>query len=513
MYPLGSTPFTSLLSSYLQVVPLFSSPSSIISSGIPPDLHSSLAPLLSTSAQILFPSSPSWEKYSARWRSDSTKPTYSLIVVPATEEDVATTVKYASFHNIPFFGTSGGHASYSGLQELRDGIGISLTALDKIFLDKDGKTATIQGGANVAQVINYLWERGKQTTTGTCGCVGVVSPGLGGGHGLLQGKYGLVGDQIVSARLVLWDGETITVSEKEHRGLFWGLRGAGHNFGIVTELKVKVYDVTEKEETEWSYEGFTFTGEKLEKIYEVAQEKMRVQGKELVIWSLWGRGGGVSDQPVINLQFIYNGPDATLKTITKDVLATIGPAAGYESGHSVSYPDLIKWMGNGIGSFICQKGNNAFTRAAYVREYEIPALRKWYDRYSEMLKKEPGLGNSVALVEGYSTQGVEGVPEDSTAFPHRGQRVLLAPVFFWEKGNATLDERAAYWGKELWEVSSGSTERRVYVNYAFGDEPLESIYGYEPWRLEKLRKLKKQYDPKGQFSYMVPFEEDISYDL
>ena len=70
---------------------------------------------------------------------------------------------------------------------------------------------------------------------GVCECVGYTAVLLGGGHGILQGRYGLIADQLVSARMVLANGSAVTVSADSHPELFWAIRGAGHNFGIVVE--------------------------------------------------------------------------------------------------------------------------------------------------------------------------------------------------------------------------------------------------------------------------------------
>jgi FAD/FMN-containing dehydrogenase len=94
---------------------------------------------------------------------------------------------------------------------------------------------------------------------------------MGGGHGWLQGRYGLVSDQLISARAVLANGTAITVSETEHADLFWGIRGAGHNFGIYTEIKIKIYDRT-PEQDEWAAEGFVYTQDKLEKLFGIMNE-------------------------------------------------------------------------------------------------------------------------------------------------------------------------------------------------------------------------------------------------
>lgn len=66
---------------------------------------------------------------------------------------------------------------------------------------------------------------------------------LGGGHGRLQGKYGLLLDQLSSARIILHNGTIVTASTSQNADLFWGIRGAGHNFGVVTEATIKIYPV------------------------------------------------------------------------------------------------------------------------------------------------------------------------------------------------------------------------------------------------------------------------------
>jgi FAD/FMN-containing dehydrogenase len=88
-------------------------------------------------------------------------------------------------------------------------------------------------------------------------------------------------DQVVSARLVLPNGELVTVSEKSNPDLFWAIRGAGHNFGLVTEWEYRVYD---DKASLWSYEIFVFSGNKLEALYELANKTMEDQPLELVQW-------------------------------------------------------------------------------------------------------------------------------------------------------------------------------------------------------------------------------------
>ena len=109
---------------------------------------------------------------------------------------------------------------------------------------------------------------------------------LGGGHGWLQGQYGLMADNLLSARLFLANGTAITVSDKEHSELLWALRGAGHNFGIVTSFEYKVYDRTEENEN-WAIETLIFSGDKLEELFTLANDIAANRPEELTWFSMF----------------------------------------------------------------------------------------------------------------------------------------------------------------------------------------------------------------------------------
>lgn len=86
---------------------------------------------------------------------------------------------------------------------------------------------------------------------------------------------------MISARVVLPNGEAVTASEEDNSDLFWALRGAGHNFGIVTEWEYRIYDIRNPK---WSYEIFIFLGDKLEELLEWTQKMMETQPPHLIHW-------------------------------------------------------------------------------------------------------------------------------------------------------------------------------------------------------------------------------------
>ncbi|KAK4118888.1 FAD-binding domain-containing protein [Parathielavia appendiculata] len=471
-----------------------------------------LTTLLSPSAQLLLPTDPNFNTTLDRWStSPLNSPRPSLLVLPTTESDISHAICYADSHNLPFLATSGGHGTNEYLSDLHGGVVIHLRNLTKFELAPagDGGTVAILGGGLLShQVMEGLWRQGKQTVTGMCGCVSYSGPALGGGHGTLQGRYGLVVDQIVSARMVLGDGRVVVASERENEDLFWALRGAGHNFGVVSEFTVRVHDVEENMKN-WAWERFVFGRERLEQLYEVANGMMEDQPEYVNVFSSWSILEEVDpDRPMIVFIVFCNGPMEDCREYTQPI-HDLG-AVDHRSGVT-ELPGIDEVLNLDVNDPQCQPQGTVLMRGVYVDRYDIDTLRNWWEVFSDMLATEPAFANSICLLEGYSMQGVQVVPSDSTAFAHRDKRLLFSPVVGYSVvGNSTLDREAERWSKALETAAAGSAERRVYVNYALGDESLQAIYGRrdEPWRLERLRALKRKYDPNNRFRFFSPIVRD-----
>lgn len=93
----------------------------------------------------------------------------------------------------------------------------------------------------------------------------MLGAGLGGGIGKYMGYFGLVTDNIIDMTVIIADGSIITVSETSHPDLYWGMRGAGHNFGIVSQFNYKIYD---QPAVNWFQATYYYTGDKLEALFE-----------------------------------------------------------------------------------------------------------------------------------------------------------------------------------------------------------------------------------------------------
>ena len=152
--------------------------------------------------------------------------------------------------------------------------------LTRVTIQPVKKTATLQAGAFIGDVVNKLWDQGfvagkrsvthwnvsplmlNMLATGSAACVGLMGAALGGGHGRYEGLYGLVQDNIVHYNVVLANGTEIGVNETSHPDLLYALKGAGHNFAIVTSVVERIHP-----RENWYQKTYTWTQDKLETVF------------------------------------------------------------------------------------------------------------------------------------------------------------------------------------------------------------------------------------------------------
>lgn len=150
----------------------------------------------------------------------------------------------------------------------------------------------------------------------------------------------------------------------------------------------------------------------------------------------------------------------------------------------------------------CAKGLTRKMVPIGVREYDVITMRKAFDIFGSL---SPELRDSVMFTEGYPTNRVKEIDSNSTAYPERASEFLISPLMSYSP-NTSLDALADDFNGRIRDALIGGDRSKLmaYANYARGDESVEEMYGREPWRLEKLRRLKKEYDPQGRFNFFAP---------
>src|SRR5215469_10452929 len=156
--------------------------------------------------------------------------------------DVVRAVAFAREHHLLVAVRSGGH-SLSGDSVCDAGLVIDLSGMKGIRVDSKQRTARAQAGLRLSEFVRATQAYGLATTTGTVGGTGLAGLTLGGGLGWLMGKYGLTIDNLLAVDLVTADGRLLRASANEHPDLFWGVRGGGGNFGIVTAFELQLHPV------------------------------------------------------------------------------------------------------------------------------------------------------------------------------------------------------------------------------------------------------------------------------
>jgi FAD/FMN-containing dehydrogenase len=166
-----------------------------------------------------------------------------LIVRCADFKDVVRAVHFASANDLLVAVRGGGH-NVAGRAVCDDGIVIDLTAMNAVSVDPEQRMVRVRGGALLGDVDSATARHGLAVPSGVVSKTGMAGLTLGGGTGWLTRNYGLACDSLLSSEVVTATGSVLTADAETNPDLFWGLRGGGGNFGIVTSLLYQLHPVS-----------------------------------------------------------------------------------------------------------------------------------------------------------------------------------------------------------------------------------------------------------------------------
>ncbi|KAF1977347.1 hypothetical protein BU23DRAFT_564869 [Bimuria novae-zelandiae CBS 107.79] len=305
---------------------------------------------------------------------------------------------------------------------------------------------------------------------------------------MLQARHGLAVDGLVSARVVLANGTAVTASSTSHPDLFWALKGAGHNFGILTSLQLKVYDI----QSNWTVHAFIYSTDKLEAVLDVvnAVDGNATRPVNLVIAGVSLRILDIDpNNPVVVYTISYEGTEAEAAPYFAYFQA-IGPIV-VQPATDVDYVSLYTVTQNSLDSIACTRNKNAMGSGASLPVWNTTA--------------------ALFLLENYGMQGVRAVDASSTSLSlEERQYPIIANLTIWWEGIAAKDTADAMaYGEQIRQAFfaglPAGAKKHTYVNYAVGTEGFNQMYGYDAPRVNKLKALKKRLDPKNRFGYCIMF--------
>ncbi|MBK8025245.1 MAG: FAD-binding oxidoreductase [Chloroflexi bacterium] len=402
----------------------------------------------------------------------------------ANTQDVAEAVRFARDRSLPLAVRSGGH-SLAHYSVIDDALIVDLSAMKRISIDPEARIARVQAGATSGDLAGPAHAHGLALSTGDTHSVGMGGLTTGGGIGFMVRKYGLAIDNLLAAQVVTAAGDIVTASADENADLFWGIRGGGGNFGIVTEFTYRLAPVGQ------------------------------ILGGELLL---------PASHAVIRgyLDYVANAPDE-LTTIGNLMYAMPAPYVPTERVGELALSILVSWAGN------LEDGERALAPLRALAEPIADAVGPipYPDIYKFTMHQAAPHGASIrsmftdslsdaaldaildamkhasspfSLVQFRGLGGAMGrVPADATAFAHRHQRYFLAIIGLWLDAAEDEDTHAA-WTEALWRTvrPEGSG---VYVNFLEREGADRVRDAYPPATFARLVELKRRYDPQNMFRY------------
>ena len=184
--------------------------------------------------ELLVPESPGYDEARKVWNGMIDKRP-AVIARCRNAQDVILTVNFARNHNLLVSVKGGGH-NVTGNAVCDNGIMIDLSLMKSVKVDPDKQIAEVQTGATWGDFDNATQKFGLASTGGLISTTGVAGLTLGGGVGWLVRKHGLSCDNLIESEIVTSDGKLQKINLKETPELFWGIRGGGGNFGVVTSM-------------------------------------------------------------------------------------------------------------------------------------------------------------------------------------------------------------------------------------------------------------------------------------
>ncbi len=410
----------------------------------------------------------------------------AVIARCANAADVAACVNFARENNQVVAVRSGGH-SVAGLSVCDGGILIDLARLKRIEVDPAARTARAGGGVLWGEFDAATQRHALHTPGGRVTTTGIGGFTTGGGYGWTSSKHGLTCDNLISAQVVLADGRIVTASERENSDLFWGIRGGGGNFGIVTDFEFRLHQLGPTALAGlalWPVHrapdilrGWRDYVDRAPNELSTGAAIITAPPEEFVPDHLKGR-------PAVVVVAIYVG-DPEEGTQTVRPLKDMGPEV-----------DLIQPMPytafQAMLDPMSQKGYRSYWRGEYMNGLSDEAIDTFFEFAPKLVSTAAPFSQMVIFRIG---QGVTTIPDDATAFSHRDANYLFHPITVWN--DASEDQRLMASSRAFAEAMRHFATGAAYLNFTPEADRVRDAYGGKKY--EKLVALKDKYDPNNLF--------------
>ena len=393
--------------------------------------------------------------------------------------DIADAVVMARDLGLEIAVRSGGH-NVAGRATVDHGIMIDLSAMRGVHVDHASRTALAESGVTWGQFNRETQLHALATTGGAVSTTGIAGLTLGGGLGWLMGKYGLAADNLLSVEMVTADGKIVRASDDENSDLFWAVRGAGANFGVVSHLEYRLHEV-----------GPAVTGGIVAHTFENARDVLRFYREtcrglpdEMIVFSALlhapdGSGNQLAAMAVCHCGPLGDGESAVrpIKGFGSPVLDTVGP---------IEYCSV-----NTMLDAAFPKGALNYWKSSFMDELSDEAIDAMVRHFSSC----PAPMGQLFLEHWHGA--VSRVDVDETAVPHRSEGWNLLVLSEWIDPAET--DKCIAWARDTYESMSPFLASGRYVNYLDKDEAGDAVAAAYGPNYRRLQELKAKWDPDNAF--------------
>jgi FAD/FMN-containing dehydrogenase len=408
-----------------------------------------------------------------------------VIARASSADDIVAAVNFARQNNLLISIRGGGH-NIAGNAVCDDGIMLDLSLMKNVAVDLATKRAKVEPGCTLADFDKAVQVHGLATPVGINSTTGIAGLTLGGGFGWLSRKHGMTVDNLLSADVVTADGKKVRASETENPDLFWGLRGGGGNFGVVTSFEFQLHPVGPN-----VLSGLI--------VYPFAQAKAvltqfarftETMPNELNVWMVTRKApplpflpADVHGQEIVALAFCYAGDPAVGEKLIAP-LRTFGTPVG----EGVGVQPYAAWQ-QAFDPLLAPGARN------YWKSHNFSKLA---DGVIDSIIKYAGALPSpqceifIGTIGGQTTKAA---PE-AMAYSSRDANYVMNVHGRWE--TAAEDERCIAWAREFFAQSQPFASAGAYINFLTQEETDRIAFAYGG-TFKRLVEIKKKYDPNNLF--------------
>ena len=408
-----------------------------------------------------------------------------IIVVCRAEGDVSQSVKFAVEHGVRLSVFGAGH-NIAGNAVGDGALMISFRTMRAVEVDPNSRAVRVEPGATLGDLDAATQAHALAVPTGINSTTGIAGLTLGGGFGWISRKYGMTIDNLLSASVVLADGSLVVASESENSDLFWGIRGGGGNFGVVTSFEFQAHPVGPEILSGLIVHPFSDAPE----VLRAYRDFLKDAPDELTVWTVMRKAPPLPFLPedvhgteVVILAAMYTGDMSDGEVALAPLRAIGNPIADVIGPHP-----FVGWQ-QAFDPLLTPGERN------YWKTHDFAELSDaMIDTVLGYVETLPDPQCEVFFAQLGGEQGR--VPDDATAYQGRSAAYLMNVHGRWS--DASQDESGITWCRDLWNAMGQYATGEAYVNFMTEEEGarLESAYGSS---YQRLVELKNRYDPSNLF--------------